>query len=192
MSDADRWNQRYRDGKTGWDLGSAPPILERTLAEFGEGPLRVLVPGAGRAHDARAWARAGHHVTAVDFAPMAVEEAQRLAADEGVALEVELSDVLNLPSKLRGTFDLVWEQTCLCALPPEHREAYVASMHGALVPSGQLIALLWNHGKEDGPPYDMIPAEVEALFAPHFELEKREEVPETSRAVEHLFRWRRR
>lgn len=194
MSDAEGWNRRYAEGTARWDLGEAPPVLERLIAGLDGGPRRVLVPGAGRGHDAIAWARAGHVATAVDFAPLAVEGARRLAAQRGVELELVEADIFDLPTRLHGAFDLVWEQTCLCAIEPERRPEYVESMHRALVAGGELFALLWNHGREGGPPWNMEPEAITELLAPRFE--RRSLVPveasTAAREPEYLTRFTRR
>jgi SAM-dependent methyltransferase len=148
-------------------------VIEARKEAAAEG-LRVLVPGAGRAHDARAWARAGHRVTAVDFAPLAIEEARVLAEAEGVQVEFVRADVSALPTDWTGRFDVVWEQTCLCAIPPDLRKPYLAEVERVLEPSGRLIAVLWNHGKAEGPPYDMDVDTVMDALDGRFEVLERE------------------
>jgi SAM-dependent methyltransferase len=195
MSDAGYWNQRYVEGRTGWDLGGPPPALRRVIAEnpLNPGGLRVLVPGAGRGHDAIAWAAAGHEVVAVDFAPLAVAAARELAAARGVTMEVIEADVFALPVSLGGSFDVVWEQTCFCAIPVERRGEYARAMAAMLRPGGQLVALLWNHGKAGGPPFDVRREDVEGVFPPLFGVERIEAVSDSAagRAPELLARLRR-
>lgn len=176
MGTSEAWNARYAEGSDGWTLDETPPVIARIVA--GEvldldaaalaAPRRVLVPGAGRGHDAVGWAAAGHEVVAVDWAPLAID-AMRARIEAGdPSFEVRRADVLDLPEDLHGGFDFVWEQTCLCALYPEMWEGYVESMWRALRPDGDLLALLWNHGEPDGPPHDMSPDLVRRLFAPRF------------------------
>ncbi len=189
------WDARYANEDTPWDLGGPPPalveLLDATPADEPRG--RVLVPGAGRGHDAIAWAVAGHRVTAVDFAPRALEACAALAAAAGVSVEGVVADVLELPESLRGSFDLVWEHTCFCALPPAARERYAGSMAAALAPDGRLVALLWNHGNPDGPPFDVTRDDVRRVFEPRFEVESIEDAPSApSRSREMLVRMRRR
>lgn len=187
--DPQSWNARYAERTDRWDLGRPPPVLERLIASLTK-RRRVLVPGAGHGHDALAWARAGHEVVAIDFAPLAVESLRRRARDEGLDVRVLEADVTRLPVELRGHFDLVWEQTCLCALPPEHRRPYLEEMMLALHPEGQMLALLWNHGNEGGPPYDMSPVLVERLLVGLFSIELREPVEQSIREREPEFLWR--
>ena len=67
------WEERYRAGQDGWDLGGPAPALAawleiggRFAAAVAGRSARVLVPGCGRGHDARLLARVGHEVTGVD------------------------------------------------------------------------------------------------------------------------------
>jgi SAM-dependent methyltransferase len=183
----DAWEQRYREGRTAWDLGGPPPVLVRTIgrAQVDAGPWRlppgaaVLVPGSGFGHDALAWARAGFRVTALDVAPSAVRGLADRAARTGLPVDVRLADFLDLSADLRGQFDVVWEQTCLCALDPGRRAAYVRSAAAALRPGGLYLGLFWNHGQAGGPPYDLAPETVRALFGPAFEEAALETVPDS-------------
>jgi methyl halide transferase len=173
--DPNAWNARYAEGSDRWTLEAAPPVLEQLINSIPE-RRRVLVPGAGHGHDAFAWAAAGHEVVALDFAPLAVESMRRRMRETGVGFEALEADVTAPPVELRGRVDLVWEQTCLCALPPEHRRPYLEAMATLLRPGGSMIALLWNHGDEGGPPYDMPPVLVERLVTGLFSIRKRERV----------------
>jgi SAM-dependent methyltransferase len=186
--DSDSWDARYGEGSDRWTLEGAPPVLEQLIESYRE-RHRVLVPGAGHGHDAFAWARAGHEVVALDFAPRAVASMRQRSRDEGVFVEVLEVDVTAPPAQLRGSIDLVWEQTCLCALPPEHRRPYLEAMATILRPGGSMVALLWSHGEEDGPPYDMPPVLVEKLVAGLFTIRKREQVAEglAKRSREYLW-----
>lgn len=168
---AERWEQRYVEGSTGWDLGGPPPALVELLARLEADRLRVLVPGCGNGHDAIAWAAAGHDVVALDFAPSAVQGTRRNAASAGVRLDVRQADLFALPTEMDGAFDAVWEQTCYCAIHPSQRDAYVAVCARVLRPGGRYHGLLWNHGKPDGPPFDVTPDDVRARFAAAFAIE---------------------
>lgn len=188
MSDAPYWNHRYAEGSDRWDLGRPPPVLERVISTH-QTRRRVAVPGAGHGHDALAWARAGHRVVAFDFAPLAVASLRRRAEEHGLDVDVREADVLALPVELRGHFDLVWEQTCLCALAPEQRRPYLQAMAQLLGPGGHMIALLWGHGNEGGPPWDMSPVVVEQLVTGIFTIERREPVRESVREREPEWLW---
>src|SRR5580692_7943046 len=54
------------------------------------------------------WARRGARVTGVDFSPVAIERARRLAAEAGLTAEFVQADVRDLPASLAGRFDVVF------------------------------------------------------------------------------------
>lgn len=186
--DSGSWDDRYARGSDAWTLPGAPLVLQQLIGVYRE-RQRVLVPGAGRGHDAFAWAAAGHEVVALDFAPRAVASMQARSREQGLFVDVREADVTAPPVDLRGHVDLVWEQTCLCALPPEQRRPYLEAMATILRPGGSMLALLWNHGNEGGPPYDMTPVLVEQLLAGLFTIRKRERVSAelSDRAGEYLW-----
>ncbi|MDJ0975988.1 MAG: methyltransferase domain-containing protein [Planctomycetota bacterium] len=190
---AESWEQRYVEGTTGWDLGGPPPALVALLSGLEGGPRRVLVPGCGNGHDAVAWAKAGHDVVAVDYAPSAVLGTRQNAEAAGVEVDVRQADLFALPADLDGTFDAIWEQTCYCAIHPSQRDAYVEVCGRVLKPGGRYHGLLWNHGQPGGPPFDVTPDDVRARFAAAFELESLAPVAESvpSRANEFLATFRR-
>ena len=55
-----------------WDFGGVPPDL-RTWLATPRGPMRVLIPGCGSAHELRYFAELGHAVTAIDFSDVALQ-----------------------------------------------------------------------------------------------------------------------
>lgn len=167
------WEAQYQKGETPWDKGAPSPGLLGFLArESLRG--RVLVPGCGVGHDVRAIAPYAAEVVGIDIAPSAVEEARRFpkAGQE----RYELANLFDLPAPLRGSFDWVWEHTCFCAIDPSMRPAYVEAVAGALKPDGRLLAIFYldpgNSSPEEGPPFEVSIAQLDALFDPHFVLER--------------------
>lgn len=167
----DKWEADYQGGTDGWDLGGPNPVFKR-LAQSGRfTPGRMLVPGAGRGHDAREFARHGFQVTAVDFSPTAVAEMNRLA-DPTAPISAIQSDLFALPRQLVGTFDYVLEYTCFCAIDPSRRQEYAAVVDGLLKPGGTFIDLAFPlDGRPGGPPFAVTEQEILGLFEPRgFEL----------------------
>lgn len=189
---SDYWNDRYRSGDTGWDLGTPSPPFVR-LHEAGQlAPCRMAVPGCGRGWEVAYFAGRGFHVTAIDFAPEAIAATRmRLEADgiplrggaagEAPADGVDLvqADLFDLPARLAGAFDLVLEQTCFCAVDPARRPDYVAAVHRLLAPGGRLIGLFYDFGEDGGPPFTTDPDEVRALFSGRFEVRALSRTPDS-------------
>lgn len=165
----DFWQQRFTSGQTPWDRGAAHPQLQQWLDQGLLSPAdRVLVPGCGRGHELEALARAGVPVLGLDYAPAAVALARERVAGLPIAA-VEQADVLQwqAPEPLQR----VYEQTCLCALHPDHWQAYAAQLHRWLAPGGLLLALFMQarrddaaEGRIEGPPYHGDINAMRALF----------------------------
>ncbi|RZU01998.1 methyltransferase domain-containing protein [Rivibacter subsaxonicus] len=162
MSGPDRafWQQRFVEQHLPWDRGGANPQLARWLAD---GTLirgdRVALPGCGAGHEIEPLARAGLEVTAIDYASAAIAlVARRLASSPEVRATLVEADVLAWQP---GTpLDAVYEQTCLCALHPDHWIAYALQLRRWLRPGGRLCLLAMQaprpgarEGRVEGPPY---------------------------------------
>jgi SAM-dependent methyltransferase len=176
------WNAHYKTGRPGWDLEGPPPVLTELIETIPEKPLRILVPCAGYAHDAMAWAKAGHEVVAMDFAPLAVQGARERAGTQGIDLTIQQADMFQPDDQLKGTFDIIWEQTCLAAIDPGRRAEYFKIMAASLKPQGKFYGLLWNHGRQGGPPYNISVGLIDSLVAPYFQIDNWEWVdPEVAK-----------
>ena len=191
INSADKWEADYRGHTDGWDLGGPTSVLRR-LAESGLlQPGKMLVPCAGRGHDAREFARHGFQVTAVDFAETAVSEMQRLAEVEA-PVEIVQHDMFAMSHELDGTFDYVLEYTCFCAIDPRRRAEYADLVRRLLKRGGLFIDLAFPLGQRPGgPPFAVSEAELLQLFQERgFELQSRE-IPSDSapqrRGAEELF-----
>ena len=195
-SDEAFWSRLYAEGHDGWEMGRAAPPRERWVAAHPElvAGKRALVVGSGRGHEARLLARAGAHVVAVDFAPVAVAEARALAAREGVAVDFRERDVFALRLDLER-YELVLEHTFYCAIDPARREEYLAVVADVMLPGGTFVGLFWEHGRPGGPPYTTTRAELDARLARHFDLVAYEQPTDsvaTRLGQEHLLTLRRR
>lgn len=158
----------YERGETPWEKGLPTPVLTEMHAKHPEVfSGHTLVPGCGLGHDARWLAEQGcGPVLGADIAPLAIEKASAVDA-RGLA-SYRLLDVFNLPPELLGAFDLVWEHTCLCAIDPTMREAYVQAVRSALKKNGMVAGVFFINPEMDpgetGPPFGISVAELEALW----------------------------
>ena len=75
-----------------------------------------------------------------------------------------LSSPISWNGRRPNPFDAIYDQTCLCALPPAILPDYARRLHEWLRPEGQLFLLLMQTGREGGPPFDCPPAAMRALF----------------------------
>lgn len=157
------WQARYDQRQTGWDRGGTSPTLLRWLAAGDLRPCRILVPGCGRGHEVVALAKAGFAVTGVDFASAAVAAVQSQLARDGLAAEVVQSDLFAYQPD--QPFEAIYEQTCLCALPPDRWADYEELLARWLVRGGRLFAAFMQTDSADGPPFACPPDAMRRLLA---------------------------
>lgn len=166
----DFWQERYRKQQTGWDRGDASPQLRAWLThEHLQPPARIAVPGCGTGWEVMELARQGFQVTGIDYTEDAVLHVRERLVAEQLQAEVVQADVLSWqPGE---EFDAIYEQTCLCALHPDHWVAYAAQLHRWLKPGGRLFALFMQSLKPEaaegfiqGPPYHCDIHGMRALF----------------------------
>jgi hypothetical protein len=157
------WEARYRDGATAWERPGLHPSFVDWLESGVLSPCRILVPGGGRSLEPLALAEAGFDVTVVDLAASAVA-AQRARLERlHVTAHVEQADLLDWqPTR---PFDVIYDQTCLCALPPAVVPEYTRRLHQWLRPSGRLLILFMQTGSLGGPPFDCPMPAMRNLFA---------------------------
>jgi methyl halide transferase len=191
----DKWDADYTRKSDGWDLGRPTPALKRLAASGSLPPGRLFVPGAGRGHDAREFARNGFQVTAVDFSAYAVQEMQRLA-DPQAPVEALQHDLFALPREFDGSYDYALEYTCFCAIDPQRRGEYADLIARLLKPGGMYIALAFPlDGRAGGPPFAVSEDEILDLFQQRgFQLVSREKPADSvspRRHAEELFLFRK-
>lgn len=159
-----KWELDYQRGTAGWDMGTPTPVFQRLLRAKTFAPGKMLVPGAGRGHDAREFARHGFEVVAVDFAQDAVAD-MRALMDDASQHEILHHDLFALPKEFDGAFDYVLEYTCFCAIHPARRAEYADTVARVLKRGGKYIALAFPTGGFTGnPPFAVNADELIALM----------------------------
>jgi SAM-dependent methyltransferase len=161
------WDVRYATGETPWDFHGVPATLKAFLKT--SQAENVLIPGCGPAYELRAFHEAGWKVTAIDFSPVAVERARsELGA---LASHVVQGDFFTHDFGSRH-FDVIYERTFLCALPPNLWPTYVKRMRQLLRPRGKLVGIFLYGDQAESPPYPLSPEKVRELFKEKFSLMK--------------------
>ena len=168
--DADFWQRRFLQQQTPWDRNAPGPQIAAWIADGTlRAGLRIAVPGCGSGHDVLALAQAGCEVSAIDYADAAITLTQQRLATGHAQARVERADVLTWQPDV--PLDAVYEQTCWCALHPDHWSAYAAQLRAWLRPGGALLLMAMQcrrdsagQGRIEGPPYHMDINAVRALL----------------------------
>ena len=184
------------------------PTASGSLALSGK---RALVPGCGRGYAVEALSRGGaSSVEGLEISATAARAATDYLGktlgssssssssswmiNEGNFFELEVDEE---GKSGRQPFDLVYDCTFLCAIPPASRQAWAAKMAQIVRPGGELVVLVFpvrqdveggaDPGDEllsnpgSGPPYSMTPLLVQRLLLPpggQFSLASCEKVPD--------------
>ena len=175
VNSLEKWEADYQRRTDGWDLGGPAPAFRRLAASGRFKPGRMIVPGAGRGHDAREFARHGFRVSAVDFSPYAAREMHRLAEPEA-PVEILQHDFFALPSGMDDSFDYLLEYTCFCAIDPQRRGEYAGMAARLVKPNVSCMDLACPvDGRAGVPPFAVSEKEILDLFrARGFKLLSRE------------------
>ena len=186
--DADFWLQRWREGQIGFHRGEVMPLLEQYWPSLAvPAGSRVFVPLAGKTLDMHWLAAQGLQVLGCELSPLAVEA---FFAEAGITPQVQLDtdgshhragaidlvqgDVFALREQTLATMDAFYDRAALIALPAGMRRRYVDEVYGKLPAGcrGLLITLEYPPAEKDGPPFPVPEEEVQALFAPHWDVER--------------------
>lgn len=160
------WNPRYATARTPWDFGGIPAPLTRYLTAHPGHGARALIPGCGSGYEVAAFAQAGYAVTAIDFSPPAVARA-RACVGPALAGRIIEGDYFT-HDFAAAPFDLVYERTFLCALPPALWPQIVRRTATLLKPGGVLTGIYFFGEKDDGPPFGLATDEPAQLFDADF------------------------
>ncbi len=166
-----KWNRRYLAQDTPWDMRIPSRELTRVL---NAGLIRghtAFEMGCGTGTNAVFLAEHGFSVTAIDGAPLAIDQARKLAAERHVSVEWFVGDVCQLPD-LGLTFDFVFDRGCYHCVRQVNREGYLESLQRITHTGSQFLVLTGNTNetREGGPPR-LHEQELRTDFAPLFQVD---------------------
>lgn len=166
----DFWCKRFGEGVTPWDAGKVPNALADFVARQ-PAPLNTLIPGCGSGWEAACLAEHRWPVTALDFSPTAVARAREVLAD--FAVDLVCDDFFKWqPAQ---PLQLIYERAFLCALPRKLWEDWARRVAELLPPGGLLAGFFFVCEQPKGPPFGILPEQLDALLAPNFvQIEDRE------------------
>ena len=165
VNDPDFWEDIYKKNDIGWDLNGITPTFEKLANKLKPG--KVIILGCGRGHDAIIFSKLNFEVTAVDFAPSAINYLKKLCKRNNVKVNVIKNDIFLLNKCYDNYFDYVIEQTCFCAIDPKRREEYERLVYHILNSNGYLIGLWYPLDKaiiDGGPPWGISISDLKNTF----------------------------
>ena len=166
------WTEKYKNNESGWDKGEITPPLKGYIDQLEDKSLRILIPGAGNAHEAEYLHRNGFsNVYVVDISPIPIQNLK-----ERVPSFPEDHMLCHDFFELDKEFDLIIEQTFFCAINPNLRTDYASKCNNLLVKGGKIVGLMFNFPlTEEGPPFGGSKEEYHTYFDPYFNIELMDE-----------------
>jgi methyl halide transferase len=162
-SQAIDWESRYRGGVAGWERHGLNPAFRAWRDAGVLSPCRILVPGGGRSLEPVALAESGFDVTVVDVAPTAVAMQRAYFERLKLTARAEQGDLFAWTPD--APFDAIYDQSCLCALPPGLWPSYARRLHLWLKSAGALFILFMQSDRPGGPPFHCDMQAMRHLFA---------------------------
>ena len=193
------WSAGLNPGDA-FDARRVEPAFEALIAT-GTLPVgRSFVPGCGRGYAVAALASPERSVIGLEISETAKEAADAYLSTVGGAAVDHARIVVDdffTHAPADGPYDLVYDCTFLCAIPPARRTEWAAQMSRLVRPGGEIVSLVFPIGDfEGGPPFALSTSVVEDLLEPvGFERVSLTEVPPDQWArgrQEFLYRWRRK
>jgi Thiopurine S-methyltransferase (TPMT) len=147
----------------------------------------VLVPGCGEDfRTLEAFRRAGHRVTALDFSSTAIEAIRESLPE--MSADIVVGDFFNYDFRV-APFDVVYERTFLCSLPPRLWKSYATRVRQLLKPKGALVGFFFYGEESDPPPYPLTESRTSEIFGSHFDLRRSEAVTDSLSIFGGMEKW---
>lgn len=163
------WNTKYKDQKTGWDLGVISPPLKAYFDQIENKELKILIPGGGNSYEAEyLFSKGFENVFVLDISEIALENIKKRVPNFPTTQLLHANFF-----EIEDSFDLVIEQTFFCAIDPSLRLQYAQKMQSILTPKGKIVGLLFEAVlNEDHPPFGGTKEEYLTYFQPYFQIVK--------------------
>ena len=171
------WNQRYVDENAPWDSGVPSDQLQRILVDHDIAPSRMLEIGCGTGTNAIYLAELGFDVTAVDVAPLAIQQAIEKAKAADVTVDFRVVDLVaaDTASRLTGgePFSFIFDRGVYHCLRRENLNEFLTTI-GQLAAPGATYSLLAGNAndpdREEGGPPQVHAHELAGELQPLFDL----------------------
>jgi thiopurine S-methyltransferase len=161
------WESKYLNEETPWDVGGISAPIKAYIDELSDKGKKILIPGAGKAHEAVYLSENGfEHVYVCDWASHAFDDLR-----EKCPAFPESQLLINDFFALEGKYDLIIEQTFFCAIDPSQRKNYASKTASLLNDGGKLIGLFFaSEFDKPGPPFGGTKSNYLELFEPLFDV----------------------
>ena len=170
--EASYWSERYQEQRTGWDIGAPSLPLKTYIDQLDNKEVRILMPGAGNAHEAEYLFQQGFkNVFVMDISALPLQnfKARLPEFPDNQLIEANFFEHI-------GQYDLILEQTFFCSFEPtkENRTLYGEKTAQLLKPNGKLVGVWFNfplvENSRINPPFGGSKNEYLGYLSPFFDV----------------------
>jgi len=173
----DFWHARWQSGQTGWHEADGNAALREFWPTLAPGS-RVLVPLCGKSSDLAWLAGEGYQVTGVELSDIA---ARSFFDETGLEFETDTAGGFSWYRNREAgiavacgnyfefsdqPFDALYDRASLVAIPLKKRLEYIRHTQSLLKPGAAqlLVTLQYDQEKAEGPPFSVMPDEVQSYW----------------------------
>lgn len=172
MTVEDRFKDRYKSGRTPWDVGFADFNLIETVTNTPIAPCKALEIGCGTGDNSIWLATYGFNVVATDVSDVALDKAREKAAQAHVTCDFRQIDFLR--NRVDGApFGFIFDRGCFHAFGSDDERNQFAQNAAAHLAEGGLWLSLSGNADEDrqgpGPPQRSA-RDIVLAVEPYFEI----------------------
>jgi len=166
MFDKKYWDDKYKNGYTGWDVGYVSTPLKNYFDRLVDRDLKILIPGGGNGYEAEYLYHKGFkNIYLLDISEYPLKNFSERVKDfpkENLIVD----DFFYHKEK----YNLIIEQTFFCAISPDLRRKYAEKISELLLPKGKYVGLLFEceFPEKDFPPFGGNRNEYSEYFKPYF------------------------
>lgn len=189
----DFWHSRWQSGQTGWHEADGNAALRKFWPRLALGS-RVLVPLCGKSSDLAWLAGEGYEVTGVELSEIAV---RAFFEETGIQFETSMADGFDWYRNPEAgiaiacgnyfefsdqPFDALYDRASLVAIPLKKRPEYIRRTKSLLKPGAAqlLVTLEYEQEKAEGPPFSVMPDEVQGYWDNLRRVSRRDDIENSS------------
>lgn len=183
--DASFWHQRWGENDIAFHESEANPLLVKYFKELSLAKgSRIFLPLCGKTLDIPWLLSNGYRVAGAELSKIAIEQLfTELGVEPKISevgqvdhysaknIDIFVSDIFHLSSKMLGLVDAIYDRAALVALPEEMRNRYTAHLTEITDKAPQLlICYEYDQSLMEGPPFSISNEEVNQLYRDSYDL----------------------
>ncbi len=185
--DAEFWHARWETNQLGFHQEAHNPMMVAHAGLLGLEPgERVFLPLCGKTLDIGWFLSNGQHVLGAELSALAIEQLfENLQLDpertpvgdlvrySAGSIDIYVGDIFALTAQTLGPVQAIYDRAALIALPADMRPRYAEHLVELTQRAPQLlVSVEYDQSEMAGPPFSVVGAEIEQLYAPHYEVKK--------------------